>query len=174
MDFEKTVWEEVKKETRRRLFQENLTRLEKCLNLLTEEELWHRPNENTVSVGNLVLHLCGNIRQWILSGIGGESDHRQRQSEFDEVGPIPAQQLLEKLKSVLTEVDLLLDRLEPQILVEKRKVQGFDESGLSIIVHVVEHFSYHVGQITYITKAKKNVDLKYYGGVDLDQTNQSK
>ena len=107
-------------------------------------------------------------------GHGGESDHRQRQSEFDEVGPIPAQQLLEKLKSVLAEVDLLLDRLEPQILVEKRKVQGFDESGLSIIVHVVEHFSYHVGQITYITKAKKNVDLKYYGGVDLDQTNQSK
>ena len=173
MEFEKTVWEEMKKETRRRMFEDNLTRLEKCLNLLTEEELWYRPNENTVSVGNLVLHLCGNIRQWILSGLGGEPDLRQRQSEFDEAGPMPAQQLLEKLKSVLAEVNLLLDRLEPQILVEKRTVQGFDESGLSIIVHVVEHFSYHVGQITYITKAKKNVDLKYYGGVDLDQTNPS-
>lgn len=174
MNYEIKVLEELKKETRRRLFEENLTRLQKCLSLLSEDELWHRPNENTVSVGNLVLHLTGNIRQWLLSGLGGEPDHRRRQTEFDETGPIPAAELLDNLKSALHEVDLLLDRLTPADLIEQKKVQGFDESGMSIIVHVVEHFSYHVGQITYITKAKKNVDLKYYGDTDLNQTTSSK
>ena len=173
MNFEIKVLEELKKETRRRLFKENLTRLQKCLSILNDEELWHRSNKNTVSAGNLVLHLTGNIRQWLLSGIGGEPDKRVRQSEFDEVGPLPAAELLDNLKSVLHDVDMLLDRLTPEDLIKKIEVQGFDESGLSIIVHVVEHFSCHVGQITYITKAKKNIDLKYCGDIDLDQTSPS-
>ena len=104
MNFEIKVLEELKKETRRRLFKENLTRLQKCLSILNEEELWHRPNKNTVSAGNLVLHLTGNIRQWLLSGIGGEPDKRVRQSEFDEVGPLPAAELLDNLKSVLRDL----------------------------------------------------------------------
>ncbi len=173
MHFETKVLEEIKKETQRRL-NENLIRLEKCLSLLNQEELWYRPNENTASVGNLVLHLTGNVRQWLLSGLGGEPDNRKRQGEFDQTGPIPASELLTDLKTVLDKVNLLLDRISPEILIEQRSVQGFNESGISIIVHVVEHFSYHVGQITYITKAKKNVDLKYYGDTDLNQTKGSK
>jgi uncharacterized damage-inducible protein DinB len=157
-------------ETRRRLFRESTPRIHRCLGQLTEEEIWFRPNAETVSVGNLVLHLLGNVRQQLLSGVCGAPDRRHRQSEFDERGPIPAPELLRRLDELMAEVDRALDELDPQSLLTVRKVQGFDESGLSILVHVIEHFSYHVGQITYIVKARKAVDLKYYEGVDLNVT----
>jgi uncharacterized damage-inducible protein DinB len=157
-------------ETKRRLFRDNQPRIHKCLGLLAEEEIWHRPNAETVSVGNLVLHLCGNVRQNILHGLGGAPDRRTRARELDEPGPIPAAELLRRLDELMTEVDAALDRLDPASLLEIRRVQGFDESGLSILVHVVEHFSYHVGQMTWFVKARKAVDMGYYAGYDLDVT----
>jgi uncharacterized damage-inducible protein DinB len=159
-------------ETKRRLIGEFQPRIHKCLAQLTEEEIWHRPNAETVSVGNLVLHLCGNVRQYILHALGGEPDQRTRKvrrQEFDEPGPIPAAELLRQLDDVMTEVDAALDRLDPASLLEIRRVQVFDESGLSILVHVVEHFSYHVGQITYFVKSKKAVDVGYYAHVTLPE-----
>lgn len=155
-------------ECRRRLFDESLPRLKKCLSLLSEEEIWLRPNAETVSVGNLVLHLCGNVRQWIVSGLGGAPDTRERAREFSERGPIATASLVEKLDGTLAEVRRVLDELEPTSLLETRKVQGFDESGVSILVHVVEHFSYHVGQISYSVKSRKALDLQYYQGIELD------
>lgn len=155
-------------ETKRRLFEESVPRIKKCLAQLTEEETWRRPNAEVVSVGNLVLHLCGNVRQWILSGLGGLQDHRIRQQEFDETGPIPTEKLLDDLDKVMADVNLVLERLRPEDLLRQRSVQGiFEESGLSILVHVVEHFSYHTGQITWAVKTMKAVDLQYYGGLDL-------
>ena len=157
-------------ETQRRLVHEFPPRIHKSLGQLTEEEIWARPNAETVSAGNLVLHLLGNVRQNILSGLAGEPDHRRRQIEFDEQGPIPTAELLHRLDDLIAEVDRALDRIDPATLLTVRKVQGFEESGLSILVHVIEHFSYHVGQITYIAKSKKAVDLGYYAGVDLNVT----
>lgn len=156
-------------ECERRLFDESLPRLKKCLALLSEEEIWFRPNSETVSVGNLVLHLCGNVRQWIVSGLGGVSDTRKRSEEFSEQGPIPTDDLVEHLDKIMKETQLVIRSLEPTSLLEKRYVQGFEESGISILVHVVEHFSYHVGQITYFVKSKKGMDLKYYAGIDLNK-----
>ena len=165
-DFGKALIEE----TKRRLIREFPQRIHKSLGQLTEEEIWERPNAETVSAGNLVLHLLGNVRQNILSGLAGEPDHRRRQIEFDEQGPIPTAELLHRLDDLIAEVDRALDRIDPATLLTVRKVQGFEESGLSILVHVIEHFSYHVGQITYIAKSKKAVDLGYYAGVDLNVT----
>jgi uncharacterized damage-inducible protein DinB len=116
-----------------------------------------------------VLHLCGNVRQWIGSGLGGAADGRDRAAEFSERGPIPKADLLARLEGVLAEADQVLDRLDPETLLQKRPVQAFEESGLSILVHVVEHFSYHTGQITTFIKTRKNVDLGYYAGIDLNQ-----
>jgi uncharacterized damage-inducible protein DinB len=157
-------------ETKRRLFRDSQPRIHRCLGQLTEEEIWLRPNAETVSVGNLVLHLLGNVRQQILSGLCGAPDRRRRQTEFDERGPIPAEELLRRLDELMVEVDQALDRLDPQSLLTVRKVQGYDESGLSILVHVIEHFSYHVGQMTYFVKSRKAVDLGYYAGIDLNVT----
>ena len=157
-------------ETKRRLFRDSQPRIHKCLAQLTEEEIWERPNAETVSVGNLVLHLCGNVRQNILHGLGGAPDHRRRALEFSEPGPIPAAELLRRLDELMAEVDAALDRIDPASLLEIRRVQGFDESGLSILVHVVEHFSYHVGQMTWFVKSRKAVDMGYYAGMDLNIT----
>ena len=154
-------------EIRRRLFIECFPRLEQCLHTLTEKEIWYRPNANSNSVGNISLHLCGNIRQWIIAGLGGHLDVRERQKEFDEQGPIPVEKLLDLLAVLKQDVEVVLNKVDPKDLIEKRDVQIYQESGLSILLHVVEHFSYHVGQVTYIVKMLKDVDTGYYAGQNL-------
>ena len=149
-------------EFKRRVLEEGLSRIQKCLDLLTEEEVWNRPNQNTVSVGNLVLHLSGNVRQWIGSGIGNIPDERKRDSEFNTAAGISKIALYTDVeKTVLQALDIL-NKISIADLLETKEVQVYKESGLSIIIHVIEHFSYHVGQITYATKSIKDVDTKYY------------
>lgn len=171
MSLENQITDNLIKEVRLRLMDESVPRLKKCLDQLTEKEIWHRPNKNTVSVGNLVLHLCGNARQWIVSSLGGYKDTRNRQVEFDEQGPIPKKELLKKVDQVMTEIGKVLDVITPKILTINKDVQGFEATGVSILMHVVEHFSYHVGQITYYVKSNKDVDMKYYAGTRLDRSN---
>ncbi|MCL4691341.1 MAG: DUF1572 family protein [Candidatus Hydrogenedentes bacterium] len=155
-------------ETNRRLFDESIPRIRKCLDQLTDDEIWYRPNPETVSIGNLVIHLCGNARQWICSGLGGEPDHRERSKEFEERGPIPRDELLRRLDTIEADVRRTLDAVDPASLLDHRPVQIYQESGLSILVHVVEHFSYHTGQITYAVKSRKGVDMGYYAGQKLE------
>lgn len=155
-------------EIKRRLFEESQVRLERCLNELSEEDIWWRPNENSNSVGNLVLHLCGNARQWILSGLGGALDQRKRQAEFDERGPISRAELIRKVHEVMKEIEAVLDHLGTQDLERPILVQGFQETGMSILIHVVEHFSYHVGQMAYIVKARLDKQTNFYGGINLE------
>jgi uncharacterized damage-inducible protein DinB len=135
---------------------------------LSVEEIWARPNEQTVSAGNLVLHLAGNVRQYVIATLGGVPDVRERQAEFDAPGPMPTAELLERLEKTMAEAAGVIDRVDVTRLLETHRVQGFVESGLSILVHVVEHFSYHTGQIAYIVKSRKNVDLGFYRGKNLD------
>ena len=155
-------------EVNRRLFDENFPRLKQCLGELSEEEIWYKPNISSNSVGNLVLHLQGNVRQWVIVGLGGAEDSRQRQKEFDTEGPIATNQLLSDLELLIKEVRHVLNKVAVTDLLEVREVQCYQESGLSILVHVVEHFSYHVGQISYIVKMLKNKQLGYYEGHDLE------
>lgn len=156
-------------EAKRRLFQESLPRIHKCLSYLTDEEIWYRPNPEVVSIGNLILHLQGNITQWIISGLGGAVDHRARGLEFSETMPIAKAKLLADLDQTMSRVHDTLHMIDPATLLEQRQVQGFRETGVSIIVHVVEHFSYHVGQITFAVKSRKAVNVNYYEGVDLSR-----
>ncbi|MEL6253717.1 MAG: DinB family protein [Bacteroidota bacterium] len=158
-------------EVKRRLFQESIPRAKKCLNLLSEEDIWYRPNENSNSVGNLILHLCGNVRQWLISAIGEEEDIRQRQSEFDERGPLPTSELIVKLDELQADAEKVLDQIKPEILVKNYTVQGYSETGLSILIHIVEHFSGHIGQITYFVKARKDISTGYYDNQDLEAKN---
>ncbi len=155
-------------EIKRRLFEENVFRLKKCLAELTDEQIWYRPNMASNSVGNLVLHLHGNVRQWVVAGLGKNKDVRERQEEFDEQGPVPVAKMLADIDQLMLEVDAILDNTIVADLLEVRNVQGFQESGLSILVHITEHFSYHVGQMTYIVKMLKVKDMGYYDGHDLE------
>jgi len=156
------------KETRFRILEESIPRLRKCLEKLSQEEIWYRPNTHTVSIGNLVLHLCGNVRQWLISGLGGAPDHRDRQREFDEPGPLPTSELRKKLDKLTNDIEAVLEGLSTSDLITERTIQGYKSTGVSILVHVVEHFSYHVGQVTIMVKSRKDVDMGYYAGKDLD------
>jgi len=156
-------------EAERRLFDESVPRLKKCLALLPEEAIWTRPNDQLVSVGDLVLHLCGNARQWISSGLGGLPDNRDRDAEFAPKDPLQREELIARLDAMEVEIRGVLDRLDRDSLLNPRKVQCFEETGLSILVHVVEHFSYHVGQVSFATKAMLDKDLGYYEGLPLSK-----
>lgn len=155
-------------EVQRRLIQECQQRTLYCLDQLSEEQIWHRPNEHCNSIGNLVLHLCGNIKQWLHATLGDAVDERQRQAEFDARGPIEREVLKEMIVSLLQESEKVILGLTPQDLLKRYSVQGFEETGVAILVHITEHFSYHVGQMTYYVKAVRDMDMGYYDGQDLD------
>jgi len=150
-------------EAERRIFDESYQRIYKCLDLLTEEQVWQRPNENLSSIGNLILHLCGNARQWIVSGLGVELDSRNRDREFQESSKCSKWKLKRMLDELKSEMKLVFQKMTEEELNRVRNVQVFEESGLSILIHVIEHFSYHTGQITWFTKMLTNEDTKYYG-----------
>lgn len=147
---------------REKLIKDSLPKIQRCLELLSEGDIWWKAHETNNSVGNLVLHLCGNVRQWIVSGVGGAKDIRERSKEFSTRGPIPKQELLHQLEQTLQEADRVLSSLDPSHLLEEKIIQGFRETCFSAIFHVVEHLSYHTGQIIYVTKLWRGIDLKFY------------
>ncbi len=146
-------------QSRRYLSDHYLPKIEGCLEKLADEDLWWRPNEASNSVGNLLLHLAGNVRQWIVSGVGGGPDARQRQQEFDERAEIPGPVLLARLKAAVEEADRVLAGLDPTHLLDVCRIQERDVSVLEAVYHVVEHFSTHTGQIAYVAKLRVGVDL---------------
>lgn len=150
-----------------RLYNESLPRILKCLFELEEDQVWWRPNEDSNSIGNLILHLCGNVRQWIYTGLGGYEDHRNRQSEFEERGPILKTDLASKLSTTMEMIKPVISNLSSEELLRVRPVQTFEESGLTILIHVTEHFSYHTGQIAYISKLLLSRPLGFYDGIAL-------
>lgn len=156
-------------EVRRRMVQESMMKLQACVDKLSLEQLWYRPNKNTLSIGNTLLHLNGNVRQYILAGLAEGDDTRARSKEFSERSMIPKDDLIGPLKTTLHEVDQYLDTIELSNLTKVRPVQCFDESGVGILIHVVEHFSYHVGQVVYITKMLEDQAMGFYDGKDLEQ-----
>jgi uncharacterized damage-inducible protein DinB len=139
-----------------------LPKIERCLERLTDEQAWRRPHENSNSIANLLLHLEGNARQWILCGVGGARDARVRQAEFDARSGAPRSALVERLRATLAEVDTTLAGLDPRTLLERRSIQGYDVTVLGAVFHVVEHFSTHAGQIILLTKALTGSDLAFY------------
>lgn len=149
-------------QSRSYLSDEYLPRIGRCMEVLPAEDLWWRPNPASNSVANLLLHLAGNVRQWIVSGIGGRPDVRERETEFAADDGADASDLLAHLEATLESVDGVLAELDPARLDEKIRVQGNDVTVLGALYHAVEHFSMHVGQIIYITKLKTGSDLRFY------------
>jgi uncharacterized damage-inducible protein DinB len=140
---------------------QNLPRIVECLRQLSEEEIWWRPNSASNSAGNLVLHLCGNVRQWIISGLGGAEDRRERDREFAERGPIPRQALVTQLRRTVRDACRAIARLSDDSLSRKYAIQGYHVTGLDAAFRVAEHFGYHTGQIIYVTKLKRALDLRF-------------
>lgn len=146
---------------------ESTRMLQTAYSELDEADIWKRPNAASNSVGNLVLHLCGNIRQYAISALGGTEDLRERDAEFAACGGMDKAALLEKLLRTVEEAKAVIQGADAANLLRVRSVQGFRLSGLGIVLHVVEHYSYHTGQIAFWAKMLKDKDLGFYAGVDL-------
>jgi uncharacterized damage-inducible protein DinB len=137
-------------------------RIESCLGKLTPEQLWMRGSENQNAIGNLVLHLNGNVRQWILSGVGGAPDARIREEEFAARGGMDAEALRKLLRNTVDAALVVIRTLPPERLAERTTIQGYDVTILKAILHVTEHFSGHTAQIIFITKMVTGQDLGFY------------
>jgi uncharacterized damage-inducible protein DinB len=136
-------------------------RIETCVAKLTQEQIWARGAANENAVGNLVLHLAGNVRQWIICGVGGAEDHRDRDSEFNAVA---GENMMERLRATVEQAVAVLRELPHAKLSERKTIQKhYEVTVLEAIYHVVEHFSMHTGQIIFATKLLTGEDLGFYG-----------
>jgi len=144
------------------LEQDMMPKIRSCVELLQEKDVWWREAEVENSVGNLMLHLEGNVRQWIISRMGGAPDVRERPKEFSDRGSVTKEEALTNLQRTISEAAALLRSLSPEEILKDRVIQGFQRTGLQAIFHVVEHFGYHTGQIVFITKHREKTDLKFY------------
>jgi uncharacterized damage-inducible protein DinB len=137
-------------------------RIQDCLGRLTAEQIWARGHENENAIGNLVLHLCGNVRQWIIAGVGGKPDIRERDREFTARGNIQPAELSERLKMIVEEAAAVIDAAGAARLAQHVTIQKYDIPVMEAIAHVVEHFAQHTGQIIFATKMLTGQDLGYY------------
>ncbi|MFS4455498.1 DinB family protein [Maribacter sp. 2304DJ31-5] len=151
---------------------ENTRMISISLENLTDEDIWKRPNESSNSMGNLILHLCGNITQYVISSLGETEDTREREIEFNTRFGFTKADLLEKLVHTVEKAKLTIKRTSKEQWLKKRMVQGFHFSGIGVALHAVEHYSYHTGQIAFWTKQLKNKDLEFYKGMDLNIKNE--
>ncbi len=138
---------------------------------LDEKDVWYSPNENLNSIGNLILHLSGNIREYIISSLGSEPDIRERDLEFSTRDGFTNAELIRKLEDTVEKAKIVIAGISMEGLIQVRIVQGFSYSGVGNIIHVTEHYSYHTGQIIFLTKLMKNKDMGFYAGVDLNKKN---
>jgi uncharacterized damage-inducible protein DinB len=137
-------------------------RIESCLDRLSAEQIWARGGDNENAVGNLALHLAGNVRQWIVSGVGGKPDIRERDAEFAARGGASAAELKERLRGTVREAVAVIGGVSAERLTERVTIQKYEQSVLEAIYHVVEHFSMHTGQIQFATKMLTGADLGFY------------
>jgi len=142
--------------------EECLTRIEACVGKLTPEQIWQRATENENAIGNLMLHLSGNVRQWILSGVGGQPEVRDRDAEFAARGLISPAELKDRLRKTIEETTAVIRALPPERLSDPHSKQGYESTVLTAIYHVVEHFVGHTFQIIFITKLLTSEDLGFY------------
>ena len=148
--------------SRLKLLEQYWPRMRACVESLTDEQVWWRPNAASNSIGNLMLHLNGNVRQWLIASFRRLEDTRDRPSEFSATDGITKSALIECLGETVREAGEVLLGLTEGELLAPFKIQGYDVSGLEAIYQVIEHFGLHYGQIVYITKMLQDADLEFY------------
>jgi uncharacterized damage-inducible protein DinB len=144
------------------LAEEYPAKIRRCVAALPEGAVWMRVNESSNSIGNLLLHLAGNVRQWIVGGVGGVPVTRDRAAEFAARDGPDAATLLESLEAAVREADTVIAGLTDADLLQPRTIQGRETSVLAAIYHVVEHFGMHTGQIVLMTKASVPGAIRFY------------
>ncbi|MGI9472824.1 MAG: DUF1572 family protein [Rubripirellula sp.] len=132
-----------------------------CLGQLSDDEIWWRPDEFQNSIANLILHNCGNLRQWIVSGIGGSPDHRNRPQEFSQRDRIPRTHLIKMLHTIAKDVNQTLANASRQQLLHQHDIQGFQVSGMQAAIESVAHFRGHTQEIIHNTRSLRGAEYQF-------------
>ena len=165
-------WSTDFKENSNYRLQESLRMITLAFDKIDDTLLWKKPNTTGNSLGNQILHLCGNMTQYIISSLGEQPDLRQRDTEFEAKDGYTKDELLQKLTTTVQQATTIIHEASETQLLQKRDVQGFHFSGIGVIIHAVEHCSYHTGQIAFWVKQLTNNDLGFYDGLDLTVKNK--
>lgn len=139
-----------------------LPKIEAALDALGEDDLWWRPNEASNSAGTICVHLAGNVRQWVVAGLGGAPDTRDRPTEFATTGGRSRADVLADLRAAVDEACAVIDRLGEDDLLRTYAIQGREPTGLRAVYHAVEHFAMHAGQVVWIAKARADRGMEFY------------
>ena len=148
--------------SRNKLLQQYWPRLKECVESLSDEQVWWRPNDASNSIGNLVLHLNGNVRQWLIASFKHLEDARNRPTEFNQRESIPRSKLIELLDATMQEASTVFAEITEENLAACFEIQGYKVTGLEAVYQVIEHFGLHYGQIAYVTKMLRAKDLGFY------------
>ena len=151
------------------LLQQSVRKIDHCLNQLDSDQLWWRPEPELNSIGNLILHLCGNLNQWAVCGITGSVDQRQRSQEFRSDAKVSREKLQSLLHCTVEQACQAMQSLSAAALLENREIQGFSVSVLGAISHTVSHFVGHTHQIIYLTRLQKGEQYQFDWSPDSDQ-----
>ena len=136
---------------------------------LEDAQLAVRPNEVSNALGNQLLHLCGNMRQYLIATLGAQADQRDRDAEFSPQAAFSKKNLLKQLDQTIAEAQAVLRSRTDADFLTTYKVQAYTLSGVGVALHAVEHCSYHTGQIAFWVKQLAEKDLGFYTQVDLNQ-----
>jgi hypothetical protein len=139
-----------------------VAKIRHCLDQLTEEQVWWRPSEEMNSIGNLILHLTGNVGQWIGTGLGGEPDIRNRPREFSERGQISKTVLLQRLETTVAKAEEFLSHATAEVMLSKRRIQGFNVTGWGVVFDCVPHFKGHTQEIVSLTRMQLGSNYRYH------------
>jgi len=148
--------------SREKLIGQYWPRLRSCVESLSDEQIWWRPNSSSNSVGNLLLHLQGNVIQWLVASFLHLDDQRDRPAEFSRTEGISRAAVVDRFAGTMARADEVLQSLGEADLKARFQIQGYDVTGLEAVYQVVEHFGLHYGQVAYITKLLRDTDLGFY------------
>lgn len=136
-----------------------LSVIEHCVGQLTDDQIWWRPQEPLNSIGNLLLHLNGNLQQWMIAGLRGTADTRNRPSEFATRTPTPGATLVEQLQATIHEIKQTLSAIRPEEMLTPRRIQGFDVTGWEAVFDSIPHLKGHTQEIVCLTR--QQLDNRY-------------
>jgi Protein of unknown function (DUF1572) len=148
--------------SRHKLLDQYWPRLRSCVESLSEGQVWWRPNDSSNSIGNLLLHLNGNVTQWLIAPFQHLEDTRDRPAEFSLKTGIPPTELLARMETTMINAGAVFSALTTADLHAGYDIQGYHVTGLHAVYQVVEHFGLHYGQVAYITKMLSEKDLGFY------------
>lgn len=155
-------------ETSKRL-DKSIRRIDHCLDQLNDQEVWWRPKARMNSIGNLILHINGNLTQWVLHGLGGQKDLRNRPSEFESRQTNTKQNFKKLLTDLKDQINKILTDFDSTKLLDEKKIQGFNVLLLNGIYSTMTHLEGHTGQIVYITQIIKGDEYKLFWQPQTDE-----